>query len=118
MISNFDKSFFGSTFVNSIFGTLISTFGIISSIFGALISTFGISIFGLFISISTFGILSLVSNLGILISGILGILILGIFNFPFGILTPTLISGINKLCLFNIIGSSTLPLNIVLIFNG
>ena len=38
--------------------------------------------------------------------------------FPFGNLTPTLTSGINKLCLFNIIGASTLSLNIVLIFKG
>ena len=108
LISIFDKSIFGSTLGISIFVT--PTFGIFPSIFGALISTFGISIFGLFISISIFGILISLS--------FLGILILGIFNFPFGILTPTLTSGINKLCLFNIIGSSTLPLNIVLIFNG
>ena len=61
-------------------------------------------------------------KLSILISGIsnLGPLILGIlisnFPFPFGILTPTLTSGINKLCLFNIMGSSTLPLNLMGIF--
>ena len=48
---------------------------------------------------------------------ILGILIPN-FPLPFGILTPTVTSGINKFCLFNIIGSSTFPLNIVLIFNG
>ena len=46
--------------------------------------------------------------LGPLIS-ILGILISN-FPFPFGILTPTLTSGINKLCLFNIIGASILSI--------
>ena len=54
--------------------------------------------------------------LGFLIS-IFGIFISN-FPFPFGILAPILTSGINKLCLFNMIGSPTLLLNIVLIFNG
>ena len=64
--------------------------------------------------------------MGILILGIfilgpfISILLIFISNFPFpfGILTPTLTSGINLLCLFNIIGASILSLNIALIFNG
>ena len=109
----------------SIFGASISNFGICPSILGAFISIVGILILGTFISTSgifispsifgAFKSITGISILGPLIS------IPGIFisNFlPLSFLTPTVTSGIFNIFLFNIIGSSTLPLNIVLIFKG
>ena len=96
-----------------ILGALIFVFDtfISPSIVGELISTVGIlfiSRFWAFMSPSIFGI----SNLGPVI------FIFGIFILSLGILTPTLISGISNLFLFNIIGSFISPPNILLIFNG
>ena len=96
-------------------GTFISFSG--SSNLGPLISTLGIFISvieGSFISPLIFG--AFISKFGIFISGPL-ISIDGIFIF-LTFLTPTVTSGIFNIFLFNIIGSSILPLNIVLIFNG
>ena len=97
LVPTLDIFNFPSTFGIPFLSRLISKFGIFPSIFCPILIS-GISIFSSFIS-----------KLGIFISN---------FPFDFGILTPTLTSGINKLCLFNIIGSSTLPLNIFLIFIG